>query len=215
MAGIMAVGTIGSFAVIVLANQNQQTDSQRFKDLTAEYQNQYEAYQNKLTEQKAPYVGKDAELSAKYHGTFSRYKSQVGAFNKDEVTELKKEDLQVGTGKEVKADSIYVAYYLGWNPEGVIFDGSIDGDKLKAPLIVEPGSVIQGWAQGVEGMKAGGVRKITIPANLAYGETGSGDNIKPNTPITFVVMIVDVLEDIKTPEMPEELIKLYQSGVRG
>lgn len=215
MAGIMAVGTIGSFLVIVLANQNQQNDSQRFKDLTSQYQKEYEAYQAKITERNAPYTGKDAELSEKYYGSFSQYQSQVASFNKDEVKELKKEDLKVGEGKELTAGKTFVAYYIGWNPDGVVFDGSIDGDKLKAPLVVEPGSVIQGWSQGVEGMKVGGVRKITIPASLAYGEVGSGDKIAPNTPITFVVMVIDVLDSVQEPTMPEELIKLYQMGVRG
>ncbi len=215
MAAIMAVGTIGSFVVIVLGNENQQADSKRFKELSDQYEQRNSEYQQKIADRNAPYIGKDAELSEKYFSEFNAYSGQVGAFNKDEVTELKKEDLKVGEGKDVKSDTAFVAYYLGWNPEGTVFDGSLDGDKLKAPLIVEPGSVIPGWTRGVEGMKVGGVRMLTIPADLAYGEKGSGEHIKPNMPIRFVVMIIDVLDPVPSPEVPEELLKLYQMGVRG
>lgn len=188
IAAFMAIGTIGSFAIIVLANSNSQKDQARVKELTAQYQNDI------------------AAQSDTYYPTLSQYSSRVSAFDPATVTELKTEDLVVGDGETIKSDSSFSAYYIGWNPSGTIFDSSIDGEKLKDPIAVQPGGVIEGWTKGVDGMKVGGVRELTIPSNLAYGETGSGDSIPPNTPLKFIVMIVP------TVEIPQELTNYYQTG---
>lgn len=201
----MAVGTIGSFAAIALANQNSAVDQAKLNELTAEYKKDQEAYQAKVDAQAK-------ELSAKYFETFNKYSSAPAPFDKDGVKELVKTDLVIGEGDELTAESTFTAYYLGWTPDGKVFDGSINGDALKAPLEVAPGSVIQGWSEGVIGMKPGGVRELAIPANLAYGETGSGDSIPPNTPIKFVVMIIPAPEKIAQPEMSQELLNYYTKG---
>ena len=198
---VMAVGTIGSFLIIILSNQNQQLDQARKTELTNAYQKEYEAYQAKVTAQ-------EADLAANSYGTFSTYASRVGAFDKDGVTELKKEDLVVGDGEDITADSTFYAFYIGWNPEGVVFDQSIDGDKLKNPIEVAPGGVITGWTEGLAGMKAGGVRELTIPADKAYGPTGSGDSIPPNTPLKFVVY-APKYEKLSAPQPSAELLKFY------
>lgn len=208
MAAIMAIGTLGSFVVIVLANDNQQADSKRFNELSAQYQKEDEAYQQKKATQAE-------SLSKQYFETFNAYASRPAAFNKDGVKELQKEDLVVGTGEELKSDSSFSAYYIGWNPDGKVFDSSIDGQSLKEPIAVVPGGVIKGWSEGVAGMKVGGVRELTIPANLAYGEQGSGEDIPANTPLKFVIMVIPTPEAIAEPQVPEELLKLYQNGVRG
>ncbi len=191
----MAVGTIGSFAIIVLANSNSQSDQARIQQLTEEYQ--------------AAVAAQTKELSDKYYDTFSPYASRVAAFDADSVAEVTSEDLVVGTGDTITADSSYSAYYIGWNPDGVIFDSSLDDGSLKAPLPVSPGRVIPGWTQGVTGMKVGGIREIAIPSDLAYGENGSGELIPPNTPIKFVVMIIPTPAPI---DVPQELIDYYRSG---
>jgi FKBP-type peptidyl-prolyl cis-trans isomerase len=103
-------------------------------------------------------------------------------------------DIKAGDGAEITADTKYQAYYTGWNPKGVVFDSSIKGESLGAPIDTSQISLIQGWNEGVVGMKVGGVREITIPSDLAYGEQGSGDTIPPNTPIKFVVMIIATTE---------------------
>lgn len=198
----MAVGTIGSFAIIVLANENASRDQDRFNALQAEYQKQSTEYQTKVDAQAA-------ELSKEYYATFNEYADRPASFDAASVTELKKNDLVVGTGDEITADSTFTAYYLGWNPTGKVFDGSIDGDSLKAPLEVAPGSVIKGWSEGVIGMKVGGIRELTIPADLAYGEAGSGEDIPANTPIKFVVMIIPKQETIQQPTYSQEYIELY------
>lgn len=195
IAAFMAVGTIGSFAIIVLSNQNSQKDEARVKELTAQYTAETNAQAK--------------ELSDTYFPTFSPYASRAAAFDASSVTELKKEDIVVGTGDAITTESSFTAYYIGWAPDGKIFDSSINGDALKAPFAVTPGGVIKGWTQGVDGMKVGGIRELTIPSDLAYGETGSGTTIAPNTPLKFVVMIIPTP---KTIEMSQELKNYYQTG---
>lgn len=201
----MAVGTIGSFAAIVLANQNSQLDQQRVQELTDTYQKDMEAHQARVDAQ-------SKELSDQYFATLNEYASRVGTFNAEEVSELKTEDLKIGDGADITAESSFTAYYIGWNPAGTIFDSSIEGESLKAPFAVTPGGVIEGWTQGAAGMKVGGVRELTLPSDLAYGETGSGENIPANTPLKYIVMIIPTPETIPTPEMPKELLDYYQSG---
>lgn len=199
---VMAVGTIGSFLIMILANDNQKTDDARKTELTAAYQKEIDDYEAKTAAQ-------TAELSATYFAEFNQYASRPAAFDKASVAGLATEDLKIGDGADITADSSFSAYYIGWNPDGVVFDQSIDGDKLKAPYAVTPGGVISGWTEGVVGMKIGGVRVLTIPADKAYGETGSGDTIPPNTPLKFVIMIIPTPATIPQPQPSEELIKLY------
>lgn len=202
IAAFMAVGTIGSFAIIVLANDNASRDQNRYNELYSQYQKDTESYQAKVSAQAT-------ELSKKYYDKFNAYSSKPAAFDAASVTELQKNDLVVGDGADITAESSFTAYYLGWNPSGKVFDGSIADGALKAPLNVAPGEVIKGWSDGVVGMKVGGIRELSIPSSLAYGETGSGENIPPNTPIKFVVMIIPTPEAIEQPIPSEELQKLY------
>lgn len=190
----MAVGTIGSFAIIVLGNQNSQSDKDRFNTLYAQYQ--------------ADVNNQAKQLSDKYYPTFSPYLSRVAPFDASSVTTLGKEDLVVGTGDAVTSASSFTAYYIGWNPSGKIFDSSFNDDKksLKTPFTAQPGGVIKGWSDGVDGMKVGGIRELTIPAAEAYGSAGSGADIPPNTPLKFVLMIIPTPDQVP---VPDELNKLY------
>jgi FKBP-type peptidyl-prolyl cis-trans isomerase FkpA len=208
IAAFMLVGTIGSFIAIVLANSNQQSDKERAQTEYAAYQKEAAEYQTKVDAQAAV-------LSKQYFDTFNAYASKPAAFESESVTELKTEDLVVGTGNDITADSSFSAYYLGWNPSGKVFDGSINEDKtsLKAPLAVTPGGVIDGWTQGTAGMKVGGIRELTIPAALAYGETGSGEDIPANTPIKFIVMVIPTPEAIAQPQPSQRLIEYYNQGL--
>lgn len=187
IAVVMTIGTIGSFFVVILANDNNRKDQASQQELMQQYQE----YQEKVAAQAT-------ELSAKYFATFSPFASRVAPFDAVSITEVGKEDLVVGDGEEIKEGTAYSAYYIGWNPSGKIFDQSIDGDKLKAPI--EGGNLIEGWNEGVVGMKVGGVREISIPAAKAYGEKGSGEDIPANTPIKFVVFIIPKPEAIKMPD---------------
>ncbi len=198
----MLVGSIGAYFVLILANQNASQDTERMQQMQEEFQKEYAEYQKKADAQAK-------ELSDKYYEEFSKYESQVGKFTADNVKELKTKDLKTGDGEELTQDSTFHAYYIGWTPDGKVFDSSIDGKKLKAPFEVTPGSVIAGWTEGVAGMKIGGVRELTIPAEKAYGEAGSGEKIPPNTPLKFVIMAIPSPEKLEEPQVSEELLKYY------
>ena len=104
---------------------------------------------------------------------------------------LKYEDLKVGEGKEAKAGDRLSVHYTGWLKDGTKFDSSKDRDQ---PLDVEVGvtRVIKGWHQGLWGMKAGGKRKLIIPAELAYGAGGRPPVIPANAELTFEVEVMEV-----------------------
>ena len=112
------------------------------------------------------------------------------------VTGLQYEDTIEGTGDEASAGQHVVVHYTGWlqNPDGSAgkkFDSSKDrNDPFSFHL--GAGQVIQGWDQGVQGMKIGGTRVLTIPANLGYGPRGAGGVIPPNATLIFEVELLGV-----------------------
>lgn len=180
---VLTMGTLGSFVVMGLSISNQKQDS-------VNLQKEYTDYQAKVTAQ-------TKELSDKYYAEFSQYASMPAVFAADEVKEVSTNDIKVGTGETLTSTTEYSAYYIGWNPKGVVFDQSIENKALKAPLA--GGNMIQGWNEGVVGMKMGGIREITIPSAKAYGEKGSGENIPANTPLKFVVMVIPKVTEIPMP----------------
>jgi peptidylprolyl isomerase len=102
--------------------------------------------------------------------------------------ELQKTDIVKGKGKAAKAGDIVSVQYVGnsWST-GAQFDASWDrgGEPFQFPL--GAGQVIQGWDQGVEGMKPGGRRLLVIPPDLAYGAQSPSPDIAPNETLIFVV----------------------------
>jgi peptidylprolyl isomerase len=106
-------------------------------------------------------------------------------------TDLVIEDLKQGDGVEAKTGDTVSAHYVGVaHSTGEEFDASwTRGVPLDFRLGV--GQVIKGWDDGIVGMKVGGRRKLTIPANLAYGDRGAGGAIKPGETLIFVVDLVD------------------------
>jgi peptidylprolyl isomerase len=106
--------------------------------------------------------------------------------------QLELEDIVVGEGDEAVAGRTVEVHYVGvsWKT-GEQFDASWDrGSTFKFPL--GKGRVIQGWDQGVAGMKTGGRRRITIPPMLAYGKRGAGNVIGPDETLVFVVDLIAV-----------------------
>ena len=102
---------------------------------------------------------------------------------------LKVEDIRVGEGKEAQAGNTVSVHYVGNLYKK--FDGSRDrGEPFS--FVLGQGTVIQGWDQGVAGMKVGGKRKLTIPPSLAYGERGAPGAIPPNSTLLFEVELLDV-----------------------
>jgi FKBP-type peptidyl-prolyl cis-trans isomerase len=106
-------------------------------------------------------------------------------------TGLQYQDVVVGTGDEATAGKVAVVHYTGWLTDGTKFDSSRDrGTPFSFPL--GGGQVIAGWDQGVAGMKAGGQRKLVIPAQLGYGEMGAPPVIPGGATLVFDVELIRV-----------------------
>ena len=101
------------------------------------------------------------------------------------------EELEVGTGAEATAGQQVKVHYTGWLTDGKKFDSSKDRND---PFVFGLGArqVIAGWDEGVQGMKVGGKRKLTIPAILGYGARGAGGVIPPNATLVFEVELLGV-----------------------
>ncbi len=102
---------------------------------------------------------------------------------------LEIEDQIVGDGEEAVAGQTVEVHYTGWLTDGTKFDSSHDRDQTFS-FKLGGGQVIAGWDQGVAGMKIGGARKLTIPADLGYGERGAGGVIPPNATLVFKVELI-------------------------
>lgn len=191
IAVVMLVGTMGSFAMFILANDNNMNEIERQQ---AESLAELERQEREVE-----------ELSEKYIEDFKEYSKRAKAFDPKSVgDEVKYTDLKKGEGEAISEGSFYRAYYLGWNPKGKVFDSSFtdDEESLGSPLVHlgggvwefpggMTGGVIEGWGEGMAGMKVGGVRELTIPSDMAYGEVGSGADIPADTPIKFVIMVIE------------------------
>ena len=110
---------------------------------------------------------------------------------------LVKTETAVGKGAEVVPGRTVVVHYTGWlhdakspKQRGQQFDSSIGRGPFSFPL--GAGRVIQGWDQGVAGMKVGGKRTLVIPPALGYGSRGAGGVIPPNATLVFDVELLDV-----------------------
>lgn len=217
----MLGSTFALYAGIVLSFKNKEVQEEistekanRFSELYAEYQSRQNAQAN--------------ELSAKYFDTFKQYRQNVKAFNAANVNTLETKDLVVGSGTEVKSatDSEgnvsswftdYAAYYIGWLSDETIFDASYDNTdnptQLRSPLSGSAG-MIQGWLEGVEGMRIGGVREITIPSVLGYGDVDQG-TIPANSPLKFIVMLIEKPAALEVSDELESLgMELYNYSFR-
>ena len=111
--------------------------------------------------------------------------------SKIKITEFKIEEIEVGTGREVKSGDRVVMHYTGTFDDGEKFDSSVDRGTPFETLI-GVGHVIAGWDKGVPGMRIGGKRKLYIPYTMGYGEEGAGDTIPPLADLIFDVELLDV-----------------------
>ena len=107
---------------------------------------------------------------------------------KDRVSELVIEDIKIGDGAEVKAGGTVTAHYTGAQvDDGIVFQSSLD---TGSPFTASLNKLIKGWQVGIPGMKVGGKRRLTIPADQAYGEVSHGG--RPAGDLVFDIEILDI-----------------------
>ena len=105
------------------------------------------------------------------------------------MSDLKIEVLNEGNGEVAETGQNVSVHYTGWLTDGTKFDSSVDrGQPFQFPL--GAGRVIQGWDKGVQGMKIGEKRKLTIPPEMGYGARGAGAVIPPNATLVFEVELL-------------------------
>lgn len=115
------------------------------------------------------------------------------------ITELLMKDAVVGTGAVAEAGDIVTVQYVGRLTNGTVFDASANHPETAKgfTFTLGTGQVIQGWDQGVAGMREGGQRQLLIPASLAYGERAIGDVIPANSALIFDVELLKVQKPAK------------------
>jgi FKBP-type peptidyl-prolyl cis-trans isomerase FkpA len=102
------------------------------------------------------------------------------------------EEIRVGDGDTAASGQLVSVHYTGWLADGVKFDSSRDRDEpIEFPLGQR--HVIDGWDEGVQGMRVGGVRKLTIPPHLGYGARGAGGVIPPNAVLVFEIELLGIV----------------------
>lgn len=108
----------------------------------------------------------------------------------DSVKELEIIDIEIGNGKEVPSGATITAHYTGaLVKNGIIFQSSHDFGKA---ITFGLDQVIKGWTYGVPGMKVGGIRRLVIPAEMAYGDASPAPNIPAGSDLVFDIELMDV-----------------------
>ena len=106
-------------------------------------------------------------------------------------TGLKFKDEKKGKGPRPPRGRTVVVHYTGWLTNGNKFDSSVDrGQPFE--FVLGAGQVIKGWDEGVAGMQIGGKRRLMIPPQLGYGQSGAGSSIPPNATLVFDVQLLGV-----------------------
>lgn len=105
---------------------------------------------------------------------------------------LRGADIQVGDGDEAKLRQRVRVHYTGTLADGTVFDTSRSRGEQGFSFMLGVGMVIDGWDVGVQGMRVGGVRKLVIPPELAYGDEGAGNLIPPGATLHFEIELLAV-----------------------
>lgn len=192
--GVIAVLMLGSviagYALIVAnggktsATTDDEGSTTISEEKIAEYQAEYDAK-----------IAEFAEASKDDYNKFISYKSEIKAFNETSANEgdVQVKELVSGSGATIDENTEYLAYYAGYCADGSIFDSTFDDNdnptKFSNVLNVSSLSLIEGWTEGVKGMKLGGIRRITIPGEKAYGDSMEicGGY---NKPLRFIIMAI-------------------------
>jgi FKBP-type peptidyl-prolyl cis-trans isomerase len=111
------------------------------------------------------------------------------------LSDLKTNDIIVGSGAQAVKGSTVTVHYAGWlynnGHRGKKFDSSLDSGQ-PFTFKLGAGKVIEGWDRGIEGMRIGGKRELTIPPQLGYGDSGAPPDIPPGAILSFEVQLLDV-----------------------
>jgi len=210
IAFLLLFSTVAVYALIVLSNEKSKSKNEQVSKELTKVEEELTAKRNELETMVKGF-------SDTYYGKFSNYRSRVRSYNATSVNNsgLTTEDLEIGSGAEITSETSYYSYYIGWCADESVFDSSFDNWENSTSLI-DPISYIagesefvQGWEDGVIGMKIGGVREIAIPGELAYGETKElcGGT---NSPLKFIIMAVDPGEEYtKKVDEYNELMNQY------
>lgn len=203
--GLIAVLMLGSIiagyaAIILNGGSSTSSDSGVDEAKVAEYQAAYDEVQSKFI-----------EVTRDDYNKFIAYKGEIKAYNETSANEggLQTRDLYKGSGDKITDDTEYLAYYVGWCADESVFDSSFDNnDNPTAFIKILDASVgmIEGWTQGVKGMHLDGVREITVPGELAYGDSMEICGGK-NKPLKFIVMAKAKEEPLKS--LAEEIDAAY------
>lgn len=105
---------------------------------------------------------------------------------------LKYADVVAGTGAAVQSGQCVTVQYTGWLTTGTKFDSSRDRTGGFQLIAGSGGQVIQGWQEGIPGIKVGGKRRLIIPSSLGYGAQGSGATIPPNSTLVFDIEVLRI-----------------------
>jgi len=121
--------------------------------------------------------------------------SLLSVFSKNKVAlqqtaQIDKQDVAIGTGATAVLGSRVVVHYVGSFPDGTVFDSSLERNE-PFPFVLGDERLIKGWNIGIEGMKEGGRRVLTIPPELGYGAQQNGP-IPPNSTLIFQVELLKV-----------------------
>ncbi|MBQ3353227.1 FKBP-type peptidyl-prolyl cis-trans isomerase [Candidatus Saccharibacteria bacterium] len=196
--GIIAVLMLGSiiasYTAIILNGSGSSTasgDTGVDDAKVAEYQTAYDELLKEFSEKT-----KDD------YDQFISYKSEIKAYNETSANDdgVQTKDLLKGSGSKIDEDTEYLAYYVGWCADETIFDSSFDDNDNPtsfAKILDASLGMIEGWNEGVKGMRLGGIREITIPGELAYGDSMEicGGY---NKPLKFLVMTKAKEDPLKT-----------------
>ena len=141
------------------------------------------------------YLSKDGQLFFPEGMNIEKIKEEIAESlqnntNNQNQMELKKEIITEGSGEQVvKSGDTITVDYTGVLEDGTQFDSSIG--RAPFSFTIGQGSVIQGWDQGLLGMKVGEEIKLTIPSDMAYGSAGAG-TIPPNSTLIFTVKLISI-----------------------
>lgn len=186
IAVIMLGSTIAVYMMIVLNGNKQATDRAKSSSEIASLEEALKKKQDEV-------ASFEKQLSTKYFETLKQHKKRVKSYNATAANSagLKTVDLKAGSGEIIKEKTNYYAYYIGWCADESVFDSSFDDFKkpatLKSPISGQLG-LIAGWVEGVKGMKVGGIRELSIPGELAYGDSRDDICGMKSAPLKFIVL---------------------------